>query len=101
GGARSDDRTPAYLSIGEAFLDEMRDLLLLRGELQRSSVEIPARSSPRGRRQLTPCALREGPAPHLVQRVVRDLELLARIASSVPATQPLTVEKVRPRQCDS
>ena len=100
-GARAQEQAPADLSIGKTLFDEVRDLLLLSSELQRSSIEIPARSSPRGRRELAPCALGEGPDPHLVQRLVRDFKLLARIASSVSATQPLTIEKVRPRQCNS
>jgi hypothetical protein len=71
-GARAQEEAAADLSIRETSFDELRDLLLLSSELWRRSIDAPARSSPRGRRQLTTCALGEGPDPHLVHRIVSD-----------------------------
>jgi hypothetical protein len=46
-GARAQEQATADLSIRETLFDEVRDLLLLSGELQRRSIDVPARSSSR------------------------------------------------------
>jgi hypothetical protein len=48
-GARAQEQAAADLSIREPLFGEVRDLLLLTGELQRRSIDVPARSSPGGR----------------------------------------------------
>src|SRR4029077_8696013 len=98
--ARAQEQAAADLPIRETVFDELRDLLLLSSELQRRGIDVPARSSPRGRRQLTTCALGKGTNSHLAHRIMRDLQLIARVPSSISAAQPFAVEEVGPRKCN-
>src|SRR6185312_14556796 len=85
-GTRAEEQLAADLPIRETTLHQTRDLQLLAGELRRGCIDGPASSSARSRCELAASALRERFDPHALQLFVRDVELIASLASAALTT---------------
>ena len=96
-GARAEEEPAADLSIREPLLHELRDLQLLTRELRSKALDVPAPFADpvvadSSRRARSANALET----HGLERVVRDLQLIAGVALSPSATQPFAIEQMGP-----
>src|ERR1700743_1894872 len=98
-GAVAEEQLGADLLVGVAPGGEARDLRLLGGERIVARVRAPARRLA-GRAQLACRTLGERPGTHQREPLVGRAQLIARVAPSSFATQPLAVEQVSARGLD-
>src|SRR3954463_6793369 len=95
-GAVAEEQLGADLRVGVSFGGEACDLRLLRGERVVGRVGALARGLAGGA-QLARGTLREQPGPHQRELVMGCAQLIARVAPSSLATQPLAVEQLSAR----
>src|SRR4051812_46263875 len=98
-GAVAEEQLGADLQVGVSVGGEARDLCLLHGERIVARVGALARGLAGGA-QLACGTLRERPGPHQRESVMGRAQLVARVAPSSLATQPLAVEQLSARGLD-